>query len=233
MKCVDCGIVSEKVIRKRCPRCYQRALRAGAIVRETAHNHGKTCQFSGCDRPAHAKGLCAHHYEKSDHPLKTLWRRLRSRAVNGDYPEKWERFDEFLTDVGERPSPKHSLHRFDPEKPFSAENVHWLAPVTNNRKRLQREDPNYDRAWQFKRKYGITLADYDTLLNKQGGVCAICGKAETHIYKSGQIKGLAVDHDHKAGKVRGLLCFNCNTGIGLFRDDPKIIQSAITYLAGK
>jgi hypothetical protein len=51
--------------------------------------------------------------------------------------------------------------------------------------------------------YGLTSADYDTLLEAQGGKCAICrGRPQS--------KRLAVDHDHNTGAVRGLLCSRCN-----------------------
>ncbi len=41
---------------------------------------------------------------------------------------------------------------------------------------------------------------------------------------------LSVDHDHVTGAVRGLLCRRCNTGLGNFDDNIKIVQSALTYL---
>ena len=47
--------------------------------------------------------------------------------------------------------------------------------------------------------YNITLEDYDTLFQLQGGVCAICGK-------SAKVSNLAVDHNHINGSIRGLLC---------------------------
>lgn len=52
--------------------------------------------------------------------------------------------------------------------------------------------------------------------------CAICGGTEQ----------LAIDHPHGAQHLRGVLCRKCNLGLGLFRDDPLLLQSAITYLAG-
>lgn len=59
---------------------------------------------------------------------------------------------------------------------------------------------------------------------RQGGVCAVCGDPRT------KGKRLCIDHDHTTGEVRGLLCDRCNKGIGLFRDDPATIMSAINYL---
>lgn len=63
---------------------------------------------------------------------------------------------------------------------------------------------------KLKRNFGITLAEYDALLLRQGGVCALCdGPCITGVR-------LAVDHDHKTGRVRGLLCLICNVGIGAY-----------------
>ena len=71
--------------------------------------------------------------------------------------------------------------------------------------------------------YGITVADFDQILTAQDGRCACCLKV------SGRT--LHVDHDHKTGKPRGLLCSNCNTGLGLFGDDPILLRMALEYLA--
>ena len=76
------------------------------------------------------------------------------------------------------------------------------------------------------RRYGLTLQQYDELLKNQGGGCAICRKSESG--ESGNC--LSVDHDHLTGKVRGLLCYSCNAGIGMFRDDPALLTGAVIYL---
>lgn len=78
-------------------------------------------------------------------------------------------------------------------------------------------------------KYGITEQTYWEMFEAQGGVCAICKQAETRINR-GTLAHLAVDHDHNTGRVRGLLCATCNAGIGHFRDDTDLLQSAIVYL---
>ena len=57
----------------------------------------------------------------------------------------------------------------------------------------------------FKNKYGISLKEYTDMVEKQGGVCALCGKEETQRSWKGNDtpRFLAVDHDHKTGKIRG------------------------------
>lgn len=74
------------------------------------------------------------------------------------------------------------------------------------------------------RTYQITPKQWDAMLARQGGVCAICkGAPSTR-------KGYHVDHDHTTGKLRGLLCSACNTGLGSFRDNPRFMRAAIDYL---
>jgi hypothetical protein len=76
------------------------------------------------------------------------------------------------------------------------------------------------------RKYGVTLADYQAMLEAQGGNCAIC-----HALEADQFKGVFhVDHCHATGAVRGLLCRGCNHMLGVVGDDPAILQRAIAYL---
>jgi len=92
-----------------------------------------------------------------------------------------------------------------------------------NRKNLR----SYRLVW----RYGISEEDYQLLLADQGGVCAICGEPETVRQANGDdVKPLAVDHCHTTEVVRGLLCNGCNTGLGLFKDDPSILMAAVTYL---
>ena len=81
-------------------------------------------------------------------------------------------------------------------------------------------------------KFGITVQEYNKLLKKQKGVCAICSKPERVVSK-GKLKSLAVDHSHKDKKVRGLLCSACNLGIGCFDDNIEKLELAIKYLNRK
>ena len=83
---------------------------------------------------------------------------------------------------------------------------------------------NYRRTF-LKRKYGITLAEYDEMLEIQSGGCAICGKTPKE-----EGKHLAVDHNHETGNIRGLLCEDCNRAIGMLGEKPQRLRAATLYL---
>ena len=75
-------------------------------------------------------------------------------------------------------------------------------------------------------KYGISLLDYEEILEVQEGHCAICPTTPAEE----RLSVLVVDHNHDTGEVRGLLCNACNTAIGLLKDDPVVATSAAKYL---
>ena len=90
-------------------------------------------------------------------------------------------------------------------------------------------DYKTDKNSKLKRAYGITLDEYEKLLSKQDKKCAICGIDSNGKYRN-KPRAFAVDHCHTTGKIRGLLCSDCNTGIGLLKDNINFLQSAIKYL---
>jgi hypothetical protein len=74
-------------------------------------------------------------------------------------------------------------------------------------------------------KYKMSVEEYDALYAAQEGKCAICGtNGDTVLY---------IDHCHASNEVRGLLCQPCNSGIGMFKDDPTLLSAAIQYLKEK
>lgn len=83
----------------------------------------------------------------------------------------------------------------------------------------------------LKKKYGITIEDYDKMKEDQQGCCAICNSDETNTAYN--TNTFCVDHDHKTGEVRGLLCDSCNRGLGFLQDDPDILLNAVDYLRKK
>lgn len=229
-----CSHCNEKAVfaRKLCQACYYRLRRRGTVDRVNTQNQGKLCSVDDCGQPAHAKGLCSHHYSKAEHQLKDVWRRIRSRYP-GEVAPSWNRFEGFVADVGDRPSPKHQLRRIDHAQFWAAGNLHWLAPVRPGQRNSQSaEDWSvYQRTHHLKHKFNLTPDAQNTMLAAQNGVCAICGQAETYRYPSGTLKSLAVDHNRETGAVRGLLCFNCNQGLGRFQHSIYRLQQAVTYLA--
>lgn len=72
--------------------------------------------------------------------------------------------------------------------------------------------------------YGLGEGDYGRLYEMQGGLCAICRRA------NGRTRRLSVDHDHATGAVRGLLCRPCNTMLGHGRDSVEFFERAVEYL---
>lgn len=73
----------------------------------------------------------------------------------------------------------------------------------------------------IRRKYGITVADFDRLLIDQSGRCVGCLLPMLRPY---------VDHDHETDAVRGLLCMWCNSALGQAMDDPEVLRRLAEYL---
>lgn len=103
------------------------------------------------------------------------------------------------------------------------------------------EAVHYSRSWcerHYKQlnTYGLTPDALNGFLERQGGLCAICGATEPR----GRGNWI-VDHDHACCRgrrscgacVRGLLCSSCNSGLGMFQDDIRIMNAAIYYLCAR
>lgn len=88
------------------------------------------------------------------------------------------------------------------------------------------------RRSNIKRYYHFTEAEYDALLEAQGGVCAICESSDP----KGRGRYFHIDHDHlhcpegarSCGKcIRGLLCHLCNIGS---IEDPNLLRKKADYI---
>lgn len=96
-------------------------------------------------------------------------------------------------------------------------------------RRWRAEHPDRMRASKRKhllKRHGLTVEAHAAMLSAQDRKCAICFREGGSTLRT----MLVVDHDHGNGKVRSLLCQRCNRGIGLFRDDPRLLTLAATYL---
>ena len=83
---------------------------------------------------------------------------------------------------------------------------------------------SYCRECRLKERYGITEGDYKRMWRQQQGKCSIC-----KVKFANESEG-CVDHDHHTRQVRGLLCRQCNLGLGNFKDDPRRMKAAATYI---
>jgi hypothetical protein len=77
----------------------------------------------------------------------------------------------------------------------------------------------------LKRKYGISLEQWDELFEKQDKRCAVCQSDNPR-----RTSGWALDHNHETGEVRGILCHPCNVVLGFIRDDPAVLFALEMYL---
>lgn len=93
------------------------------------------------------------------------------------------------------------------------------------------KDPEYKVLKNKRRvvsRYGLTLDQYNKLLEKQDYRCAICGVE----HKEEKGKQLVIDHNHSTAvtDIRGLLCNACNLGLGIFKDNVSVLEKAAKYL---
>jgi DNA-binding transcriptional MerR regulator len=95
-----------------------------------------------------------------------------------------------------------------------------------HRRRYQRHHDEI-RAQQvdsrLRHRYGITLEEYEEMLERQDGRCAICRRPPP------EGKRLHVDHNHETGEVRGLLCSWCNTRL-IALENREWFEAAQSYL---
>jgi hypothetical protein len=110
----------------------------------------------------------------------------------------------------------------------TTENYKKKPEINESNKKRYFKNINAERNRDYKRKYGITLEDYNKMLQEQKNSCAVCGLGADSASKG----RLFVDHCHTTHKVRGLLCHHCNTMLGLAKDNIDVLQKSIEYLKG-
>lgn len=170
------------------------------------------CSVEGCEKPHAAVGYCGTHYAylrkgKQPDEMKPVRARINPLARDEAGRKQCSQCRDWqeVDHFGFRAREADGLH------------VTCL--------RCQRGD-------MLQRLYRMTIDEYEVMAVAQGGVCAICGKANANG------KALFVDHDHRCcadtptcgGCTRQLLCGPCNHGIGYLQDDPDLIRLAAAYL---
>lgn len=83
----------------------------------------------------------------------------------------------------------------------------------------------YQHELSLKRTYSLSYPEYEEIFLFQGGRCGICWNKNLKNQPK-KVRLLAVDHNHITNKIRGLLCWTCNRAIGMFSDDPELLEAA-------
>lgn len=183
--------------------------------------------------------------DREKHPLYHSWGWIKRQTKCDDDLHDWSDFWRFVKDVGERPSRNHKLNKIDSELHWNKNNFIWLYrepyPIdkeecnkhkANKVKEWREDNPNKAKNMALQNKYGISYDEYMSMHKDQGGKCLICNEKEkSKDHRTNEVRMLAVDHCHSSGKVRGLLCSQCNTGLGLFKDDISLLKKAAVYLS--
>lgn len=190
------------------------------------------CTEDGCIHPAKSRGLCDSHYY---HVRRTgTTRRL--------YETRRARGDTLLRDDLGRKKCSSCCEWLDESEFGVAERaLDGLRPVCRTCRSSQVREyqrglsaGEKKRRWLW-RRYQKTAQWFDTTLDVQGYLCAVCSTDDPGT------KGWAVDHDHKCcpqpqpastcgNCVRGIVCTRCNLALGQVDDDPELLNKMIDYL---
>lgn len=101
----------------------------------------------------------------------------------------------------------------------------WCSSCMAARRERRRSRGRGIRGLSLKPRYGITIAEYDSMLASQDGTCAICRRTPP----TNRILKLAVDHNHATGEIRGLVCQRCNMALH-FLENRTWYEAARRYL---
>lgn len=123
--------------------------------------------------------------------------------------------------VQDRNRVKHGHHYRAHKAAVLAKNTDWRRRNVGRYKSRPSARSEYRRAYKRMHLYGLSSDAYQEKWDKQRGLCAVarCGRPIRDI-----------DHNHTTGETRDLLCNQCNSALGLFRDSPSLLRSAATYL---
>lgn len=198
-----------RVARGYCDLHYREWRREGVAGKPRVVAQGASCGFTGCGRRIRSAGLCAGHYlqQHRGEELRPLREYISTTELDDQGRKQCSGCREW------KPADQYHAH----PRVKGGRQSRCMRCLRDNRLRAT---------------YGITLAQYEAMVEEQGGGCAICGGT------NGSGRALHVDHDHGccAGTkscgacVRALLCDPCNRSIGLMREDAQRLEKAAAYL---
>lgn len=176
-------------------------MRSKGSTNDTRKNARGVCSIEGCGRPHQAKGLCNNHFNSR------RAKEVRREAMAARPPRVCGFCGGEVDPSRRRHGPVSYCSRACKDKAQIASGAAAAACLK----------------YYYKQKYGLTMDEVATMRARG---CAICGTVEW----MGRHSQAHIDHDHVTGVVRGVLCHECNTGLGKFRDDPDLLRRAADYL---
>ena len=145
---------------------------------------------------------------------------MKTKEQQAEYMRKWRAANKEKN--AKYQNEYHKEYRKKNREKLDARNIQW-------RKENYQQDKDTMFEARLRRRYNLTLKEYNNLIAEQNNCCKVCGKHGSD-NKTGK---LYIDHCHTTNKVRGLLCMECNTALGLLKDDTKRIESLLSYLTFK
>lgn len=228
MLCTRCNTNPIKYKERRlCAGCYVTLYRRGEIQRTAPVVACSNPNCRGIKPTKFVKGLC-----------KACYYRKRSKGTldytmrPGPMPCKFPECGKLSVAHGFCDTHRKRIERHD--------NVETGRPPWWGDKRAKKDRANAKlrslpkrdkKDKSLRKKFKISISQYEEMLTIQNGKCAICKGLETRIdHRTKKPMALAVDHCNVTGKIRELLCASHNTGLGLFGHSIELLESAIAYL---
>ena len=161
------------------------------------------CTIENCNNTHFSsKGLCEKH---------------RMRLLRHGDPNKTLRFKERGSLIKEGKSFCSKCRQSKDVKEFTKNKTNiWANGLSNICKLCH-------KSYNLIKNYDISEEEYNNLAKLQNYKCALCKEESINRF-------LSVDHNHKTNRLRGLLCSNCNTGLGLFKENINLFYEAIKYI---
>lgn len=179
------------------------------------------CRFENCDRLANGRDqLCGRDRERE---RKGIYTEDQLTKRPGGAPAQRDEFGRKQCNTCNLWLPESEYYAH----PHACDGLRYCCKSCF--KEIHKRDPDKDRL----RNYGLTAEDVAEILRQLDGKCPICNIDISDRF--------VVDHDNKccpreAGRdtcgkcVRGLICGRCNSGLGMFLDNPQAIRNAADYL---
>lgn len=198
----------------------------------------RPCTVKGCVSPVFAKGICSKHYARLrakgtlDDTRKNAKGTCSHEGCSKEhlsrglceqhyrYKQRSERRERLALELTDR----RCLHCDEPLPSTRNAGAMFCSRACKQKERIASgKAAEASKRHYFGKLYGLTVEQVQAMA--EAG-CGICGTKDW----PGRHQRPHVDHDHQTGAVRGILCSECNTGLGKFRDDPALMEQAIAYL---